>query len=42
MNKIKFCNEVHLVYDPKYHTPRVGNLTEEKSCVSVSEFLTGM
>jgi hypothetical protein len=30
--------KVHLLYEPRYVIPCVGNLTEEKSCVSMSEF----
>jgi hypothetical protein len=34
--------KVHLQYDPRYVIPRVGNLTEEKSIVSIVEFPTGI
>jgi hypothetical protein len=35
------AGRVRLLYEPGYVIPHAGNITEEKSLVSVSEFLTG-
>jgi hypothetical protein len=34
--------EVHLPYEPGHVIPRLRNLTEEKSCVIIFEFPTGI
>jgi hypothetical protein len=41
-NKSGHPREVRLLYEPQYVILRVGNLTEEKSRASMSEFPTGV
>jgi hypothetical protein len=36
------CTIVHPPYEPGYVIPFVGNLTEEKSCLSILEFPIGV
>jgi hypothetical protein len=36
------AGKLHLLYEPGYITLRVGNITEEKSRVGMSEFPTGV
>jgi hypothetical protein len=35
-------DEVHLLYEAGYFISRVGSVTEEKSCVNVFEFPSGI